>query len=431
MLREREVKNLKGSLSVAQISELKGKPWTWIIRRVVPFKDQIELPAGAGNIRELQIPHNVFVRIDFADETETPAGDWMTTTTMADELQVDYKWVNRRILQIETIGEFRIGVNGPKLHFPQEALEELREIRNKALVKVDNDNYFNVTQLSEILGRHSLWVNNRLDKLDIEPILGLDASGKAIEFYPRSVLEMLVADKDKFKNATGELTIPIICKLTGKDRDWVIDQLEDIGATAVYKRFSNSGRVDLCFDQGVGDQLLDKAKKYIKPEEGWYTEHALVVLTGKSRNWVVRRIEKNSYGYELLTDIHGVIRKHYPPEVKDKLLGMVGGWKVSAAFDSRKKIGEENELDAERFREIYKRAGVAITIIGFAKLGVSQAELDSWLSCGLITKWKSGQYHFTEYSKTVIDRINQAVTAEEKLKAALEEFSIWVEEDAF
>jgi len=399
-------------LTIAEISELEGRPWTWVVRRIAPFKDQLDLTQEVRTLGELEVPRNVFVLIPFVSETDTPAGDWMTVSEIADRLSVEFKWVNRRILSLEAVGEWRLcyQINRPEFHLPPEASEELTEIRNQAIGQFEPGTHLNLAQISNMLGRHRLWVSNRLDDIledeGIEPKLGLDGAGRAVEHYPKEVLEPLMEEKDKYEDSGDRLTIPMLAEEVGKDREWVERQLEDLNAEGNYLHFSKSGRIDLSFDRGILYELINRATTYVGPEPEWYTEHALIKIVGKSKNWVNGRLRQIDAGTRWFRDSRGVLRKHYPSAVLANLLGEIRGWRVTKALEFGEAGPEEDDTAGRFMRAV--NSGITKNHRTLNKMGVVDTEIELWQREGLVTRWANGQYFFTKKGRLVAERIEDA-----------------------
>ncbi|RJR28298.1 hypothetical protein C4564_05735 [Candidatus Microgenomates bacterium] len=408
-------------LTIGQISEQNGKNWAWVVRHIAPYKKQLDLESYEGLVSDIRIPRDVFIQIPYVSETSVPAEDWFTSTEIINDLEVDYQWVYRRLLFVNSPVEYRIyrTINRSGLHYSPDALAELRAIRDQAAVKLDRENYFNINQLSDITERHSLWVTNRLDRLEIEAIVGLDSVGKATGYYPRYVLDLLVEEASRYENAQGDLTIPALAKGVGKDREWVIRQLTKLEIVGDYKRFEVSGRVDLCYPQEVLRVLLTCAEDYLSPEEDWYTKNALVEITGKSYNWVNRRISELKIAPSLMQDAQGVLRQHYPPEVVSR---MVEGWDIANGIKYQE---EDKKLEdtVSRFRHVYKSKNGTVSANTLRKMGVKDSEVQEWIDMGLINRWESGQLAFTSMAQKVVRNIERADEAA-KILAGLRE---WLE----
>src|SRR3989344_2523163 len=113
-------------LTIDEISKLEKQPWMWVVRRIAPFKESLELPEDITKLRGLVVPHRITERLHTITYTNTPAEDWLTTTSLAKELGVEYKWVSRRILYLKSPCEFRLYSDERSLlHFHPGALEEL------------------------------------------------------------------------------------------------------------------------------------------------------------------------------------------------------------------------------------------------------------------------------------------------------------------
>ena len=410
------------SLTVEAISELEGKPWTWVLRRVAPFKEHLEIPEDIREIMELKVPVEIVEKLYSVSYTNTPAEDWLTTTAMSNLLGVAFKWVNRRILYLDSPCEYRLfSDNRPLLHFSPEVLDELQNMRDEAIENIDPEKYVHLTDLARLTERHSLWVTNRLDSIRVDIKLGYDSSGRMVEYYPIDVIDQLILEKEKYEDSKEMLSIPMLSERVGKDREWVVDQLEELGVVGEYRRFEKSGRVDLSFDQGILKELEHRTAPYEPPQEGWFTANALTEMTGKSRNWVIRRLEQIGIEPSLREDSHGVLREHYPPAVVEELLEMKRGWQVASAMKSRKE--EETLGYADQFRRIYELTGKTTSHSGLKELGATDKDIKFWMGANLLTRWSDGMYYFTKKAELVVQRM---LLAEEKTEE-LREMREWLD----
>jgi len=411
-------------LPIGQLAETEGKDWAWVVRHIAPFKDQLQVGDGDIAISDIQVPRNVYILIPFVKETDIPAGDWLTSTELTNELGVDYRWIYRRLLFISPPVEYRIyqTIHRAGLHYSPEVLDELKRIRDKAAVKLDPENYLSLRRMAALLDRHPLWVTNRLDRLDVESVIGLDSVGKAISFYPNAVLNKLVEEASKNKEVEGDLTIPMLANTVGKDREWVIKKLTELEIVGDYKRFSKSGRVDLCYPAEVSIVLRDFAREYHLPKEGWYTKNALAELTGKSYGWVSRRLGMLGVIPTIKQDSQGVLRYHYPPEIVDHLSDMSEGWNVSSAMKSQD-VDHRFEDKVGKFKQIYQAKHGTVSPNTLKKMGVKGSEIQDWMDMGLITRWASGQLAFTVKAQRVVQNIQKA----EKSASILEGLREWLD----
>lgn len=415
-----------GYLRVWEVSLLKGKPWTWVVRRIAPFKKVLRMPVEIRGIQDVELPSGLYKTLEGVSYTNIPAEDWLTTTKLADELGVEYKWVNRRLLELNTPCEFRICdgfINRSELHFSPEALDELRLIREQAVERIDPDAYMNLAELAETIGRHRLWVSNRLDRIRVESRLGLDPTGKAVEYYPKGVVADFIKERDKHSPDGGWMTIPMLVQATGRDRQWVEMRLDQMGVEGDYRHFEKSGRVDLCFSPSVAIELEEIAASYIQPEADWYTEGRLAVILGKSHNWLRRRLRDiSSSEIELRTDSRGALRKHYHPEVLERLVRIKNGLSISATLESGEE--ENTEDSASMFRQVFMTGKITISRKALRKFGVSDEEREMWMETGLVTRWGNGMYYFTRKAEQVVRAIN---FAEEK-EREIPDMNLWLDE---
>ena len=178
------------SLTVWKIARLEEKPWTSVVIRLAPLKRQLLLPEDNFNIKELRIPQEVYEQMDTVSQTETPAGGWLSTTAIAAKLGVEYKWVVRRILFIQSIGEYRTTVFGSRLHFPPEAVDELAQIRGQVAARPDH--WYTLNALVKMTGRSEDWILRRLNSIGVEPVLMQDVQKNLKKHYPPDVMTEII-----------------------------------------------------------------------------------------------------------------------------------------------------------------------------------------------------------------------------------------------
>ncbi len=412
-------------LTISEICKLERQPWMWVVRRIAPFKESLELPEDLARLRNLVVPAGIIERLHSVTYTNTPAEDWMTTTSLAKELEVEYKWVNRRILYLKSPCEFRLHTeNRPLLHFPPEALEELQEMRDQALENIDRGKYVHLGELSALTGRHRLWVSNRLDLMDVEIKLGYDSSGRMVEYYPVEILGYLREEKERYEDSGDNLSIPMLARAVDKDREWIERQLEEMEVEGELRHFEKSGRIDICFDPQVLIELIARVKAYVNPEADWFTENALVEITEKSSNWVRRRLKEFDIAGGNRQDSNGVLSKHYPPSVLEKLMEMREGWTSRNAL--RDNLGDKRlaEDRSDKFIKIFKLIGTTISRNGLIELGATEADIDYWKTLGLITRWGNKMYYFTKKAELLVQRVGIVEQQIENLRTLRD----WLEE---
>lgn len=116
-------------------------------------------------------------------------------------------------------------------------------------------------------------------------------------------------------------TIPTLATLTGKSRDWILNQLEASSVRPENRRQAATGRDFPHYPPETLVLLFEANQKIPEPAGDWLTANALVLKTGKSTNWVRKRLDKDfiALGEPRLDDMT-VIRIHYPPLVLEAML---------------------------------------------------------------------------------------------------------------
>jgi hypothetical protein len=129
---------------------------------------------------------------------------------------------------------------------------------------------------------------------------------------------------------------------------------------------------------------------------------------------------------ELRQDVHGVIRRHYSPEVSKMLIKMSKGWQPSSALMEIEE-GEENQT--ETFKKIFDLSGPTISYNRLLKLGAKEGDIRYWMGLKLLTRWSNGQYFFTKKAKLLISRLSSIDTEVAELEKLREKLRAnWQEE---
>jgi len=117
------------------------------------------------------------------------------------------------------------------------------------------------------------------------------------------------------------LTIPMLTKATGMDREWVIKKLHELGITGEQREHpAFHRRVYTSYPPSTLNNLISLAGDYKKAEDGWLTLTALETKVGKSSRWILKRLGEINVTTIMQRDSRGALRIHYPPAVLHELL---------------------------------------------------------------------------------------------------------------
>jgi hypothetical protein len=318
LINEPEFEKVK--ISLATMSEMSGLGWYTIAIRLYPFANQIKFPKSDIEIKNAKFPFGIFSQAFRKPFATTPIENWLNLNNISDKLGVTYIWILRRIYKIPNIGEFRIqDRNRVLLCFPEEIVNQLEK---QLYQEYDPNHEYNIAYMAEKIGRHSLWIKKQIKKMNIEPLIRRDSVGKVTRFYPQSVLDILYIESNKFENGEGLMTVPMLAKSIGKDREWVISTIAKLNIEGVYRRFEKKGRrgrTYICYPKDTLATLETQTRDCLPPENNWYTLHGLVQILNKSQSWVSKRVKKMDIKPQNRLDTRGALRLHYPPEVYEKL----------------------------------------------------------------------------------------------------------------
>jgi RNA polymerase sigma factor (sigma-70 family) len=308
-------------LTVYEIAEILDKPWTWVVRHTVLYKEQAREVHANNRVNSLHFPESLLPQLFAEYDTDTPAGEWLTATKMAHELGVGYKWVHKRLFQLPYTGEFRKDRRGQsRLHYPPAALDELVQER-LSTEPPDLERKCTIYEFATSLGRHFDWVSRHIADLGVEPEFHRDVVGKVVPFYPRNIYSDLEYENTKYSEQGDRVTMPFLVEAVGKDREWILKKLGELGVRSELRESpAFHRRVYPTYPSEVVDYLQNLREAYIPAEEDELTLEGLVARTGKSRNWIAKRLDKIPHTTRMRQDAKGALRTHYSPDLLGSLL---------------------------------------------------------------------------------------------------------------
>lgn len=202
-------------------------------------------------------------------------------------------------------------------HYPVYAVKFVQEERAWREWFLTLPDKMNTNQIAEAVGRSYGWTEKTLKEL--YPRKRRQPDQRSF-MYPRDVVKRL--REIIFSTPPDEdwYTVLALAKLVGKERSWILSKLESTSIQPEPRRQTATGRNFPHYPPETLSVLLDSARETPKPAGDWLTANALETATGKSRNWVHKRLSQQfSEIGELRLDDMLAERIHYPTSVLETM----------------------------------------------------------------------------------------------------------------
>lgn len=183
-------------LTKQQIAEGIGKSVSWVAVRLLEYATMAEKRLDNTSRTLLHYPPEVIrALMEEVDKLPETAGDWLTANGIAKALRVDREWVISHLGVYGERGKSRLytGSKGSlkeAIHYPPEALDALRELRETAPALAAG--WLTVNMIALRLGRSFKWVDSRIaDYAEQGAMRQTEGSGTPAVHYPPSVYQEL------------------------------------------------------------------------------------------------------------------------------------------------------------------------------------------------------------------------------------------------
>lgn len=202
-------------------------------------------------------------------------------------------------------------------HYPHYMIEFMREERAWRAWYLALPSRMNANQIAEGVGRSNGWTTKKLAEL--YPKVSPQRTGHKSRMYPRVAVEKLREITLSTTPDENWYSIPQLVELSGHDRDWVLNRLALTTIKPEQRRHPVIGREYTYYPPETIEALEEAVLQIPKPGGEWLTASGLERETGRSGNWVAKRLEDYLQFGELRLDDMGVERVHYPPSVLSAL----------------------------------------------------------------------------------------------------------------
>ena len=245
---------------------------------------------------------------------ESPADDWYDEVTVRSLTRRSDTWVHDKVNTYNLDMEYRIGVSRgrPQRHYSQATLDFLIEISAQ---HPPAGAWLTVRAAASKLGISRAVATQMLSEFDALAEERVVDSGHVAVCYPPEIIDNLAVEH--LSKADDWLTIDGIATLIGKDFSWVLARIEQYADLAQLRK-SRSRKLATHYPPHVITKLFEEAIA-VPLIRDWVTVHMIGQETGKSVNWIKKRLgEYQGVGEQRVT-LSGHVRICYPVSVLDDL----------------------------------------------------------------------------------------------------------------
>ncbi len=169
-----------------------------------------------------------------------------------------------------------------------------------------------VKKLSSLLSAPEEWVSTQLKLMFQKP-------DKQTGKYSKDVIENLYDRSTRLLSSEGWMTVRQLAEASGQSQRWVRSRMNESKMRLKWRRDAESGEIDRYFKEDALTYLEEKmAEDDVQPMEDWMHIPRLVNYIGRSRDWILPRLEQYSDKAEGRRHQRGE-RPSYPVYVADML----------------------------------------------------------------------------------------------------------------
>ncbi len=183
--------------NLAQLVLLTGFDRDWIVNRMKEssWAPQLRQSPLTGKVLVFYPPETVKYLQSLT--THPAAGSWLTAEAIIAATRKSVNWTMSRLRQphIAALAEMRLDAQKvPRLHYPPSVLAQLEQEAKALEAFPKAGDWLLPHQIARKLGRSKLWVNNRLQLLEVTTEQRRDGKGRVKEHYPPGTIERLQSE---------------------------------------------------------------------------------------------------------------------------------------------------------------------------------------------------------------------------------------------
>ncbi|HEY8992691.1 MAG TPA: hypothetical protein VIM37_02465 [Candidatus Microsaccharimonas sp.] len=181
--------------SVHELAEQFGQEWEWVKRRLDQsgLRSEQRWSAMGNQAIYLYPPQSVQIIERAVAERAPPAGNWMTTSTMANLLAKTHTWVDKRLEAHRSKSKILRDDRGANVaHYPPEVFLILQAEADEINTYPEVGDYLPLKTLAHKIGRSTLWVTSRLPFVETKSEKRVDSGRNIHDYYAPKIMEELV-----------------------------------------------------------------------------------------------------------------------------------------------------------------------------------------------------------------------------------------------
>ena len=181
--------------TVYELAAQFGQEWEWVKLRLEKsgLRSERRWAPMSKNAVDLYPPQSEQIIAKAVAERAPAAGDWLTTSTMANRLSKTYKWVETRLVPYHNMRKVLRDDRGADTpHYPPEVFVQLQAEVAKINAYPEAGDYLALKTLARKIGRSTLWVTSRLPYVDTQAEKRLDSGRVEHDYYPPKIVDELI-----------------------------------------------------------------------------------------------------------------------------------------------------------------------------------------------------------------------------------------------
>lgn len=251
--------------------------------------------------------------LDPDDDMILPAG------VLSDRLNVYPKKFYREVKALGIESKTTI-YNGREMPcYPIGTLTILRAIFEQREAEKLLPEYMSIGEIADALGKSYGWTDAAIKRHGFRAGKFEQRHAFRTRLYNKRVYRTLRDEVKQHPVAETGYNLTQLVIITGFDREWIENRLEEAGVQIELRQSPLTGKVLEFYDESVVD-LLRGIPSY-QDAGDWLTAEAIIKILGKSVNWTMVRLRLPRFAgqAEYRLDSQRVPRMHYPPQALAEL----------------------------------------------------------------------------------------------------------------
>lgn len=240
---------------------------------------------------------------------------WLSKADICERLSIDIRWFDRIISDLGVQAQYTniVGTSIIINIYPPYTLPILKEEIEWRQAYLLLPSYISLDDIADFSGRSWGWTKNIISQYQIGQKT-YKRTGKTL--YAKTILKEIRNINLSTPLAQGWITLNGLCEeFPGTDREWIFRRLEENNFYPEDRRSELTGRIFPHYSPGCKAIIRTALLERPAAAGEWLTLYRLLSITGRSENWLRKRLPQYDHLSEPRIDDQGVTRKHYPPIV--------------------------------------------------------------------------------------------------------------------